>query len=359
MILFLYDYFSLSFSWLNILRYTSFRSFLAAGLSFSLSLWVGRPFIAFLTQLKAKQIIREEGPASHHKKVGVPTMGGLMMISTLLISSLLTVSWSSPYLWILLLGSLGFGLIGFLDDYLKISRKNTDGLKAGYKMLGLLIVGGGLSSIIYFLNPVASSLIYVPFLKTPLMSLGIFYIFFGILLLSSSTNAVNLTDGLDGLASGLSLMVVLTFSIIAYLTGRIDFATYLNIPYVQDAQEITVFASALMGSIAGFLWYNAHPSQVFMGDVGSLFLGGVLGLMAMLLKKEILFVFLGGVFVVETLSVIIQVAVYKRTKKRIFRMAPLHHHFELLGWTENKVVVRFWIIGAFLAILSLASLKVQ
>lgn len=359
MILFLYDYFSNSFSWVNIFRYISFRSFLAAGVSFGLSLWLGKYFISFLTKLKAKQVIREEGPATHHKKVGVPTMGGIMMISTLLISSLLTVSWACPYLWILLAGALGFGLIGFWDDYLKISRKNTEGLRASYKMLGLVIVGGGLSTVIYFLNPSEASLIYLPFLKSPLFSLGIFYILFGLILLSASTNAVNLTDGLDGLAAGLSLMVVLTFSIIAYLTGRLDFASYLNIPYVNDAQEITVFASALMGSIAGFLWYNANPSQVFMGDVGSLFLGGVLGLMAMLLKKEILFIFLGGVFVIETLSVIIQVAVYKKTKKRFFRMAPLHHHFELLGWTENKVVVRFWIIGAFLAVISLATLKIQ
>ena len=226
-------------------------------------------------------------------------------------------------------------------------------------MLGLLIVAGGLSTVIYTLNPVQAGELYLPFFKAPVLQLGFFSIFFGILLLSSSTNAVNLTDGLDGLASGLTLMVVIAFSLIAYLTGRLDFSAYLNIPYVKGADEITIFCAAFAGSVAGFLWYNAHPSQIMMGDVGSLALGGILGLLALLLKKEILFIFLGGVFVLETLSVIIQVAVYKRTKKRVFRMAPLHHHFELKGWSETKVVIRFWIIGAFLAIASLATLKMQ
>ena len=263
------------------------------------------------------------------------------------------------YTWITILAILGFGAIGFADDYLKFSRKNTAGLRAGYKMAAQLVVSAAIVLFIYFTRNENTTLLYLPFCKYPVLDLSWFYIPFGIIILVGSSNAVNLTDGLDGLAIGLVFLVGIAFAILAYITGRADYASYLQIPYIQGAGELAVLSLAIIGASIGFLWFNCHPAEVMMGDTGSLSLGGIIGLLAILLKKEILLILIGGVFVIEALSVIIQVISYKTRKKRVFLMAPLHHHFEQKGWKETKVVTRFWILGGLFVIFSLSTLKIQ
>ncbi|PKL15450.1 MAG: phospho-N-acetylmuramoyl-pentapeptide-transferase [Spirochaetae bacterium HGW-Spirochaetae-6] len=283
-------------------------------------------------------------------------MGGIIMLISVAISTLLWAQLESPFIWICMTAMLGFGFIGFLDDYLKLIKKNSAGLAAHFKMLGQFTVGLGIALWLFFLIP---STFYIPFYAEPLFSLGIFFVPFALLVLVSSSNAVNLTDGLDGLAIGLSLLVIGTFAIFAYLTGHKGIADYLKIPFVVGASEVSVFLGAFAGAGLGFLWYNAHPAQVFMGDTGSLSIGGTLGTVAIMLKKEMLLLIVGGIFVVEALSVIIQVVIFKRTGKRIFKMAPLHHHFELSGWAESKIIIRFWIIGIILSLFGIATLKLQ
>jgi phospho-N-acetylmuramoyl-pentapeptide-transferase len=254
---------------------------------------------------------------------------------------------------------LGFGAVGFLDDYLKITKKSSEGLHGKLKLLGQVTISLVIVLFIYFNGNEHTTLLYLPFLKNAVMDLGVLYIPFGVFVLVAWTNAVNLTDGLDGLAIGLVIMVGIAFAILTYITGRADYADYLQVPYLPESSELPVYCFALVGASVGFLWFNSHPAEVFMGDTGSLVLGGVLGVISLMIKKEILLVIIGGVFVIETLSVIIQVVSFKMTGKRVFKMAPLHHHFELKGWAETKVVIRFWILGGMFAILALSTLKIQ
>lgn len=340
----------------NLFQYVTFRSVMAVITSLIISYFIAPPLIRFLRNKKAGQPIRQDGPNTHQSKTGTPTMGGIIMIFSVFLSTLLWARLDNLLVWICVFSMLGFGFIGFLDDYLKLIKKNPKGLSGKYKIIGQLVISLLVIFVLYFLIPTT---LYVPFFAEPVLDLGIFFIPFGLLVLIGSSNAVNLTDGLDGLAIGLSLLVAATFAVFAYLTGHKIIAEYLKIPFIPTSSEITVFLSTLGGAGLGFLWYNSHPAEIFMGDTGSLFLGGTLGTCAVILKKEILLLIVGGIFVVEALSVILQVFYYKKTGKRIFKMAPLHHHFELTGWHENKVIIRFWIIGLILALFGLATLKIQ
>lgn len=362
------------YSGFNIFQYVTFRASYGALTSLLFCFIFGPLLIKFLLKKKAKQYIREDGPKSHlETKVGTPTMGGLMIIGGLVLATLLWQDLYNIYTWLILGAIIGFGSLGFLDDYLKVFRQNSDGLKAIYKFSGQIIVSAILVTILYLYKSEVAEIakasgienvdgpgaIYLPFIKNAVFDLSWVYIPFGIFWIVGFSNAVNLTDGLDGLASGLMTFVALGFAVLSYLTSRADFSEYLQIPFVEGAEEITVASMILAGASLGFLWFNAHPAKIFMGDTGSLVLGGLVGLFSLIVKKEVLLLSIGGVFVVETLSVIIQVLSYKLTKKRVFRMAPLHHHFELKGWNETQVVIRFWIIGGLLVILSISSLKIQ
>ncbi|WKC57870.1 phospho-N-acetylmuramoyl-pentapeptide-transferase [Borrelia sp. P9F1] len=345
---------------LRLLKYITFRAAYATVFAFLLALFVGPFIILKLKKLKLDQILREEGPKRHlNEKVGIPTMGGILIFSCVLISLLF---WANPfniYFLIILFVMLSFACLGFVDDLLKIKRQNTDGLNARFKIYGQILFSFVSVSILYYFGSGHVSIIYFPFIKSFNLDLGFLYIPFGMFVLISASNSFNLTDGLDGLAIGLSTVITGALIIIAYLTSRADFASYLNIPNIKGTEELVIFLGALLGGSFGFLWFNAYPAKIMMGDTGSLSIGAILGMVALILKSEILFAILAGVFVVETLSVIIQVVVYKRTGKRIFKMAPLHHHFEELGWSEMQVVIRFWIIGLIFAILALSTLKIR
>ena len=347
------------FTFFNIFQYITFRAAYAALTALLISFLVGPWLIQKLRQWKVGEEIRKDGPQTHMKKSGTPTMGGILIILSIIVSVLLWQDLDNPYTWILLLSVLGFGLIGFTDDYLKIFRPETAGMRAGIKITSQTLFSLVIVLMLYFFGNDHTTLLYVPFLKNPLIDLSYAYIPFAMLLLVASSNAVNLTDGLDGLATGLILMVGIAFAILSYVTSRADYAGYLQIPFIEQGWEIPVFSLALVGAAVGFLWFNCHPAEIMMGDTGSLSMGGVIGVIALIIKKEILLIIVGGVFVVEVISVIIQVLYFKMTKKRVFKMAPLHHHFELLGWNESKVVIRFWILGGLFAILSLSTLKLQ
>ncbi|RKX93956.1 MAG: phospho-N-acetylmuramoyl-pentapeptide-transferase [Spirochaetes bacterium] len=347
------------FSFFNIFQYITFRASYAAVTSLFLSLLFGPKLIALLKKLKAGQEVRTDGPETHLSKSGTPTMGGLLILITIVVSVLFWQDLGNIYTWISLLSIIGFGAIGFMDDYLKISRKNTEGLTVKFKFIAQIVLATLISVILYISRGDQTTLLYLPFFKYPVADLSVLYIPFGVILLVGTSNAVNLTDGLDGLASGLIIFVGIAFAVISYLTGRVDYSEYLQIPFVRGSGELMVFCFALVGATTGFLWYNAHPAEIFMGDTGSLSLGGAIGVIAMMTKKEILLIIIGGVFVLEALSVIIQVVSFKLRRKRVFKMAPLHHHFELKGWDESKVVIRFWIVGAMFTILSLSTLKIQ
>lgn len=346
------------FSPFNVFRYITFRSFLGFLLTFFVTVILGRAFIALMKKWQFGQYVREEGPQHHKTKQGTPTMGGLLIFLGLLPALLLCVSWWDPYVVVSLALFCGFGAIGFWDDWLKVSRKNNKGLSGKLRLFLEFIVSMSLLTMLYK-KGLLQTQIYVPFIKQPLMDLGIFYLFFGSLVIVSSANAVNLTDGLDGLAVVPVMVVVATLSVFAYLSGHAIIASYLQIPYVPGVGELAVVGAALLGAGLGFLWYNSYPASIFMGDVGSLSLGGIVGLMAVLTKNELLLPLLGGVFVIEALSVILQVISFKWRGKRIFKMAPLHHHFELKGVLEPKIITRFWIINIILAVMSLATLKLR
>jgi phospho-N-acetylmuramoyl-pentapeptide-transferase len=343
----------------NVFRYITFRTAYAAVTSLLIVFLMGPSTIRRLRRLKFGEAIRTDGPASHLQKSGTPTMGGVLIVFSIMISSLLWMDLHTPYTWVSMLAVFGFGMLGFVDDWRKIRRQNSDGVKGWIKILAQVCIGAVIAVILYLNRSDVTTQLYLPFLKNAAIDLGIWYIPFAILLLVSTSNAVNLTDGLDGLATGLVLMVTLTFVGLSYLTGRVDYADYLRIPYVAGGGELAILSAAVAGACVGFLWFNAHPAEVMMGDTGSLSLGGIVGALALITKKEILLVIIGGVFVMEAISVILQVASYKATGKRIFRMAPLHHHFELSGWPESKVVMRFWILGGLFAILSLSTLKIR
>lgn len=342
----------------DIFRYITFRSMVAFLMATLISICWGRYFIQFIQGKQFGQVIRDDGPDGHLKKSGTPTMGGVFILGSIFATLLVTGNFFSVPVWVVLGVLLSLFTLGFLDDRLKIVRKNTEGISAGKKLLWQFVTAL-LAAYALIQTGTVDTKLYVPFIKTPLLDMGGFYIFFAALVIVASSNAVNLTDGLDGLAIGPIITSAATLAVLSYVSGHKEVAQYLYIPHVNGVGELTVLASAMIGAGVGFLWYNFYPAQIFMGDVGSLSLGGGLGAIAVVSKNELLFLVIGGVFVVEAISVILQVGSYKLRKKRIFKMAPLHHHFELLGWPEPKVIVRFWIISLFLALLSLATLKTR
>ena len=352
----------------NVFRYQTFRAAGAVVTAFLVAFWFGPAIIGRLRMLKLGQIIRTEGPQTHLGKRGTPTMGGVIIVLATVIPTLLWARLDNPYTVISMVTLLWLGALGFMDDYLKITRKGTDGLAGRYKILGQGSLGLLLGAVLVWfpLSDVPSTWTQIPFFKSVhLEFFWPFYILFVTFVLVGCSNAVNLTDGLDGLASGLSAIAAVTFGLFAYLFGRVDLSDYLNLFYLPGAGELAIFCVALAGGCMGFLWFNAHPAEVFMGDTGSLAIGGVLGAVAVLLKAEFLLAIVGAVFVAEALSVMAQTIYYKWTKKRtgtgrrIFRMAPLHHHFEQIGWHESKVIIRFWIVGIMCALAAVATLKVR
>jgi phospho-N-acetylmuramoyl-pentapeptide-transferase len=349
---------SVSVSAFNVFRYITFRTFISFFTAFFLCWILGPFFIRHLLRRQLGQNIREDGPQSHKKKAGTPTMGGGLILLGLLSSFLLWVDVFNPMAWAVIFVTFSFGAIGYRDDFLKVSKKNSKGLSGRIRLL--LEFGISILTVAFLVwNGSLSSVLSVPFLKFINIDLGWGYVLFASLVIVGCANAVNLTDGLDGLAIFPVIVCAGTFMIFAYVSGHAEIAHYLAIPYVQGAGELTILAAAVVAAGLAFLWFNTFPAQVFMGDVGSLSLGGFLGIMAVLTKNELLLVLLGGVFVVEALSVITQVASFKLTGKRVFRMAPIHHHFELKGLDETKIIVRFWIISILLAVLSLSTLKLR
>jgi phospho-N-acetylmuramoyl-pentapeptide-transferase len=345
----------------NVFRYLTFRIAYAALTALLISLILGPVAIRLLRKWQVGQVIRQEGPKSHLGKAGTPTMGGILILGAVCVTTLLWANLAVAYVWLALFSTLTFGAIGFWDDYLKIVRKSNVGWPAKYKFCAEVAVAAGIAMLLFVLAEPDDNAtrLSVPFFKQVAPDLGFFYIPFTIGVIVGTSNAVNLTDGLDGLAIGPIIIATFAYAGIAYVAGNIRFAEYLNILYIRGAGEVAVFCGALLGASLGFLWFNSYPAQVFMGDVGSLALGGGLGTVAVIAKHELLLVLIGGLFVIETLSVIVQVASFKLTGKRVFRMAPLHHHFEEQGWQEPKVIVRFWIIAIILALLSLSTLKLR
>jgi phospho-N-acetylmuramoyl-pentapeptide-transferase len=348
------------FSGFNVFRYLTFRSAGAVITALLVSFFLGPWIIRRLRALKVGQQVRDNGPQTHLTKQGTPTMGGLLIIAAITLSVLLWSDLTNKYVWVVLFATLAFGGIGLWDDYLKVVKKQSTGLRAiekfGLQIAASLVIG----VFLYFFSgdPEAARL-SVPFMKRLIIDLGWFTIPFAAVVIVGSSNAVNLTDGLDGLATGLVGIAATANAVIVYVSGNRILADYLKIPYISGSGELVIFCGALLGASLGFLWYNAHPAEVFMGDVGSLSLGGALGTLAVVTKHELILVVTGGIFVAEALSVMIQVASYKLTGKRIFKMAPIHHHFEQIGWPESKVIIRFWIVGIILALVSLSSLKLR
>ena len=350
------DYFNFS-GVTNLIRYQTFRAGAALMTALVIGLIIGPRFISMLRVRQGKgQPIREDGPQSHLAKRGTPTMGGLMILISLVISMLLWMDLTNPFVWACLAVTVGFGFIGFLDDYDKVSKRSAKGISGRARVLAEFAVAGVASWLI--VSQISTNL-YVPFLSDRYIPLGPLYYVFAAFVMVGAGNAVNLTDGLDGLATMPVVIAAGAFAIIAYLAGRADFAAYLGIPHVPRAGDLAILCAGIMGACLAFLWFNAPPAAVFMGDTGSLALGGALGAIAVAAHHEIVLAIVGGLFVLEAMSVIIQVAVYKRTGKRVFKMAPIHHHFEQLGWKESTVVIRFWIVSIILALIGLATLKVR
>lgn len=342
----------------NVFRYITFRSAMAVVTAILLSMLLGSRFVALLRRLSIGQSIRTEGPERHHDKAGTPTMGGLLILFTLMVPTLLWVDLTNPVAWVAVGVTLGYGAIGFLDDWLKVRRQRNLGLTSRAKFSLQVLVGAAAGLAIRAL-PDFESTVALPFLKHAVFDVGWMYVPFAVLVLVCASNAVNLTDGLDGLAIGATLIAAATYAVFTYVAGNAVVAGYLQVPFVRGTGEVAVFCSALVGASLGFLWFNAHPAEVFMGDVGSLALGGAIGVVALLSKQEIVLVIVGGLFVIETLSVIVQVASFKLTGRRVFRMAPLHHHFELSGWEESKIITRFWIVAILFALMGLSTLKLR
>ncbi|MFM7378556.1 MAG: phospho-N-acetylmuramoyl-pentapeptide-transferase [Erythrobacter sp.] len=342
---------------LNLVRYQSFRAGATLMTALVIGLLIGERFINFLRVRQGKgQPIRLDGPQSHLEKRGTPTMGGLMILVSLTCSLLLWMDLTSPFVWACLAVTIGFGVIGFLDDYDKVSKNSHAGVPARVRLLGEFVVAGIASALI--VSHINTN-VYLPFTSDLVIPLGPAYYVFAAFVIVGAGNAVNLTDGLDGLATMPVIIAAGTFAIICYLVGRVDFSTYLGIPHVPGAGELAIFCAAIMGAGLAFLWFNAPPAAVFMGDTGSLALGGALGAIAVASHHEVVLGIVGGLFVLEAVSVIVQVFWYKRTGRRVFRMAPIHHHFEQLGWKESKVVIRFWIIAIVLALIGLSTLKLR
>lgn len=358
--LILLSYLKDEFILFNLFRYITFRAAGASVTAFLICLWLGPKVIAWLKSMKANSFNKREHAASLHAlyahKDSVPTMGGILIIASVVISSLLWTNLSNRFVWILILTMLFFGFLGFWDDYGKLKSKSSKGLSSKAKSLGQIIFGLAMGLYLY-LDPDFDKWLYLPFFKKAAIYMGVFFIPFVVLVLTGTSNALNLTDGLDGLAIGCTLFTTASFAVICYLAGRVDFSSYLNMPYIPNAGEVAVFCAALTGASAGFLWFNSYPAEVMMGDTGSLSLGGAIGAVAVLVKKEFVLIIIGGIFVWEALSVIIQVTSFKLRKKRIFLMSPFHHHLQLKGWPESKVTVRLWIIAMILAVVGLSTLK--
>jgi phospho-N-acetylmuramoyl-pentapeptide-transferase len=340
-------------------NYLTFRGAFAAVTTLLICFIFGGRIIEFLHRLKVGQSVREDGPATHLVKKGTPTMGGIFIILSVVVAIIFWCDIHNKMVWITLAAFIGFGAIGFIDDYLKVTRHNSAGLSVLSKLAGQFAIAIIIVLILYFTRDEKTTALYIPFLKDPVADMGWIWIPFAVLLIVGESNAVNFSDGLDGLLAGLLIIVFLTLAVLTYITGRVDYCEYLGIPFVPQAGELTVFCLAAAGACVGFLWFNAYPAEVFMGDVGSLSLGGVVAVISLITKKELLILVIGGVFILEIASVVIQVVSFKLRKKRVFKMAPLHHHYELMGWAETKTVIRFWILGGLFAIIALSTLKIQ
>lgn len=348
---------------LSVVQYITFRTAAASLTAMALSLLLGPWAIRRLRAFQIGQVIRQDGPASHKPKAGTPTMGGLLILAAVFVPTLLWANLANVYVWIAVVATALFGVIGFVDDYLKVTRHSHYGLFARYKFLAQITVALGVGVTLMYLAgqnpPLYDTRLLFPFFKYFTPDLGWFYLLFAVVVLVGATNAVNLTDGLDGLAISTFAVSAATFTALAYITGHRVFADYLLIVHFEPIGELTIFCGALVGASLGFLWWNAHPAEIFMGDVGSLALGGALGTVAILIKQELLLPIVGGVFVIEAMSVIIQVASFKMTGRRVFRMSPIHHHFELIGWQEPKIIMRFLILAIVFALFSLTTLKLR
>ncbi|MCC5450753.1 MULTISPECIES: phospho-N-acetylmuramoyl-pentapeptide-transferase [Gammaproteobacteria] len=360
MLVWLAEYLTQYYTGFNVFSYLTFRAILGVLTSLLLSLYLGPKLIAALQRMQIGQVVRNDGPESHFSKKGTPTMGGILILGSVLISTLLWANLANKYVWVVIFVLVSFGAIGFIDDYRKVIRKDPRGLIARWKYLWQSVFA--LITAIFLYSTAerpAETALLVPFIKDVMPQLGLLFIALSYFVIVGTSNAVNLTDGLDGLAIVPTIMVAGAFAIIAYASGNVNFASYLNIPYLPYAGELVVFCAALIGAGLGFLWFNTYPALVFMGDVGSLALGAVLGVIAILVRQEIVLFIMGGIFVMETLSVILQVGSYKLRKQRIFRMAPIHHHYELKGWPEPRVIVRFWILSIIFVLVGLATLKLR
>ena len=355
-----FEWLSHYYSGFNVFQYITLRAILGVLTALVIALMVGPWMIRRLAELKFGQQVRTDGPQTHLSKHGTPTMGGALILVAIGAATLLWGELTNAYIWVVLLVTFGFGVVGWMDDWLKISKKNSAGLPARWKYFWQSVIGLTAAVYLYSLaHTPAETALLIPMLKDVAIPLGMGYIVLTYFVIVGTSNAVNLTDGLDGLAILPTVLVAGALAVFAYLTGNIKFAEYLGIPYVQGAGELVVFCSAIVGAGLGFLWFNTYPAQVFMGDVGALALGAALGTVAVMVRQELVLFIMGGIFVLETVSVILQVASFKLTGKRIFRMAPIHHHFELKGWPEPKVIVRFWIITVILVLIGLATLKVR
>lgn len=360
MLLYLTDYLSQFHTGFSVFQYLTLRAIFGVLSALLISLLLGPWIIRKLSHHQVGQFVRDDGPQSHLSKAGTPTMGGALILMAIAISTLLWADLSNRYVWVVLVVTLLFGAIGFIDDYKKLIQKQSEGLKARHKYLLQTVVGLGAAIFLYSTAQVPAELeLIVPFIKTVALPMGLFFIVLTYFVIVGSSNAVNLTDGLDGLAILPTVMVGAALGLFAYVTGNVNFSDYLGIPYIPGVGEVLIFCGALVGAGLGFLWFNTYPAQVFMGDVGALGLGAALGVIAVVVRQELVLLIMGGVFVMETVSVIMQVLSYKLTGRRIFRMAPLHHHFELKGWPEPRVIVRFWIITVILVLIGLSTLKIR
>jgi phospho-N-acetylmuramoyl-pentapeptide-transferase len=360
----------------RIFRYVTFRTAFASLTALFMGLVIGPAIIRQLREFQIGQYIREEGPAGHHKKAGTPTMGGVLIVIAIVVPTLLWADLSNPYIWLAIFSAIAFGAIGFADDYIKVVHRRNLGLRGKMKLLLQFLAAGVVGFTLVGLTATRhySTHLMVPFLKQFRPDLAIDalrhyphiwflaftpFVLFVMLVLVGSSNAVNLTDGLDGLAIGCTVIATGALTVLTYVSGHAKFAEYLTLQEMPAVAELTIFCGAMVGASLGFLWYNAHPAEIFMGDVGSLALGGAIGTVAVIIKQELLLPFIGGIFVIEAISVILQVGSYKLRKKRIFRMAPIHHHFELMGWSESKIIIRFWILALIFALFALTTLKLR
>jgi phospho-N-acetylmuramoyl-pentapeptide-transferase len=360
MLLWLGEFLTQFYSAFNVFSYLTFRAIVSTLTALFISLYFGPKLIRYLQKMQIGQTVRDDGPESHLSKSGTPTMGGILILLSIVVSVLLWADLNNIYVWVVLFVVVSFGVIGFVDDYRKVIRKDAKGLIARWKYFWQTIVGLITAVFLFYVaqGPNETALL-IPFVKELLPQLGIFYVVMTYFVIVGTSNAVNLTDGLDGLAIVPTIMVAGAFALFAYVTGNVNFASYLHIPHIALTSELVVVCTAIVGAGLGFLWFNTYPAQVFMGDVGSLALGAALGVIAVLVRQELVLFIMGGVFVMETLSVILQVGSYKLRGQRIFRMAPIHHHYELKGWPEPRVIVRFWIISLVLVLIGLATLKLR